>query len=138
MVLGYASSWFDARVIDGTVNGAGWITRLTGSISVWWDKWIIDGLLVNGPAILSRIMSYPTRMLEWGLMQWYALVMIVGLVGFLCMELGWTLWFWVGVGALVAVAVMVALLRALVFGESGSGEGPGEKPEARATAAATD
>jgi len=138
MGLGDASSWFDARVIDGTVNGAGWMTRLTASISVWWDKWIIDGLLVNGPAILSRIMSYPTRMLEWGLMQWYALVMVIGLVGFLCMELGWTLWFWVGVGALVVLAVIVALLRALVFRESGSGEGPGEKPEAQATAAATD
>ena len=82
MGLGDASSWFDARVIDGTVNGAGWITRLTGTLSVWWDKWIIDGLLVNGPAILSRLLSYPARMLQWGLVQWYALVMVVGLVGF--------------------------------------------------------
>jgi NADH-quinone oxidoreductase subunit L len=82
MGLGEASSWFDSRVIDGTVNGAGWMTRLSGTLSVWWDKWIIDGLLVNGPAILSRIMSYPTRMLQWGLVQWYALVMVIGLVGF--------------------------------------------------------
>jgi NADH-quinone oxidoreductase subunit L len=80
--LGEASSWFDSRVIDGTVNGAGWITRLSGTISSWWDKWIIDGVLVNGPAILSRMISYPTRLLQWGLMQWYALVMVVGLVGF--------------------------------------------------------
>jgi len=82
MGLGEASSWFDSRVIDGTVNGAGWMTRLTANISVWWDKWIIDGLLVNGPAIFSRVLSYPTRMLQWGLVQWYALVMVVGLVGF--------------------------------------------------------
>jgi len=82
MGLGEASSWFDSQVIDGTVNGAGWITRLSGTLSSWWDKWIIDGLLVNGPAILSRIMSYPTRMLQWGLVQWYALTMVVGLVGF--------------------------------------------------------
>jgi hypothetical protein len=39
-------------------------------------------LLVNGPALVSRILSYPARMLQWGLVQWYALVMVLGLVGF--------------------------------------------------------
>ena len=82
MGLGEASWWVDSHVIDGTVNGAGWITRFSGTLSSWWDKWIIDGLCVNGPAILSRALSYPMRMLQWGLVQWYALVMVVGLVGF--------------------------------------------------------
>ncbi len=82
MGMGEASSWFDANVIDGTVNAAGWMTRFAGTLSVWWDKWIIDGLLVNGTANLSRILSYPMRLLQWGLVQWYALVMVVGLVGF--------------------------------------------------------
>jgi NADH-quinone oxidoreductase subunit L len=82
MGLGEASSWFDANVIDGTVNAAGWITRLTARISSWWDTWIIDGVGVNGPAILARMLSYPARLLEWGLVQWYALVMTAGLVGF--------------------------------------------------------
>jgi NADH-quinone oxidoreductase subunit L len=82
MGLGEASSWFDSHVIDGVVNGGGWLTRLSGTISSWWDKWIIDGVLVNGPAILSRMLSYPVRLLEWGLVQWYALVMVLGLVGF--------------------------------------------------------
>jgi NADH-quinone oxidoreductase subunit L len=82
MGLGDASSWFDARVIDGTVNSAGWITRATAWLSGWWDKWIIDGLGVNGPATAARLLSYPTRLLQWGLVQWYALVMVVGLVGF--------------------------------------------------------
>ena len=82
MGLGEASTWFDVNIIDGTVNGAGWITRLTGTLSKWWDTWIIDGLLVNGPALLARVMSYPTRLLQWGLVQWYALVMVAGLVGF--------------------------------------------------------
>ena len=81
--LGEASSKFDSTIIDGTVNGAGWITRLTGGISAWWDKWIIDGVGVNGPAILARVASYPMRLLEWGLVQWYALVMVAGLVGFI-------------------------------------------------------
>ncbi len=82
MGLGEASSWFDANVVDGAVNAAGWLTRLTATISSWWDKWIIDGVVVNGPAIIARMLSYPTRLLEWGLVQWYALVMTAGLVGF--------------------------------------------------------
>ena len=83
MGLGEASSWFDSHVIDGTVNGAGWTTRFIGTLSTWWDKWIIDGLFVNGPAIIARVFSYPLRMLQWGLVQWYALVMTVGLAGFM-------------------------------------------------------
>jgi NADH-quinone oxidoreductase subunit L len=82
MGLGEASSWFDAHVIDGTVNAAGWMTRLAASFSKWWDTWIIDGVGVNGPAILARVFSYPARLLQWGLVQWYALVMVAGLLGF--------------------------------------------------------
>ena len=83
MGLGEASSWFDSHIIDGAVNGAGWTARTAGLLSSWWDKWIIDGVLVNGPAILSRMLSFPTRLLQWGLVQWYALVMVTGLVGFI-------------------------------------------------------
>jgi NADH-quinone oxidoreductase subunit L len=82
MGLGEASSWFDSHIIDGAVNAAGWITRVTATISSWWDKWIIDGIGVNGPPIVARMLSYPTRLFEWGLVQWYALVMTAGLVGF--------------------------------------------------------
>src|SRR6266536_1302051 len=82
MGAGEAASWFDANVIDGTVNGAGWTTRAVATLSTWWDKWIIDGVGVNGPAILARMISYPARLMEWGLVQWYALVMVAGLLGF--------------------------------------------------------
>ncbi len=74
---------FDANVIDGGVNGAGWTTRMAGKLSSLWDKWIIDGLCVNGPAYFAKIMSYPVRAIQWGLVQWYALVMVCGLVGFI-------------------------------------------------------
>jgi NADH-quinone oxidoreductase subunit L len=80
--LGEASSWFDSHVIDGAVNGAGWITRFAATVSSWWDKWIIDGLLVNGVAYSTLPFSWLSRLLEWGLVQWYALVMTAGLVGF--------------------------------------------------------
>jgi len=73
---------FDATVIDGGVNGAGWMTKFAGTLSNWWDKWIIDGVLVNGPAMVARVTSYPVRLVQWGLVQWYALVMVFGVVGF--------------------------------------------------------
>jgi NADH-quinone oxidoreductase subunit L len=82
MGLGEALWKFDADVIDGTVNGVGWSTRESGTVSTWWDKWIIDGLLVNGVAIVTRMASYPVRVIQWGLVQWYALVMVGGLVCF--------------------------------------------------------
>jgi NADH-quinone oxidoreductase subunit L len=79
---GQVCSAFDRDVVDGGVNGAGWLTRAIATISNWWDKWIIDGLLVNGPAIVTRLVSYPVRLVQWGLVQWYALVMVAGVVGF--------------------------------------------------------
>ncbi len=82
MGLGEGLWKFDANVIDGTVNGAGWMTRMSGTASNLWDKWIIDGLFVNGVAIVTRLASYPVRLVQWGLVQWYALVMVAGLVGF--------------------------------------------------------
>jgi NADH-quinone oxidoreductase subunit L len=74
---------FDSDVIDGGVNGAGWLTRTAGFISSWWDKWIIDGICVNGPANVARMLSYPARWVQWGLVQWYALVMVFGVAGLL-------------------------------------------------------
>ncbi len=82
MGAGEASAKFDNYVIDGGVNGTGWLTRFAANLSKWWDTWIIDGLLVNGPAIFARLLSYPVRLAQWGLVQWYALVMVAGLVGF--------------------------------------------------------
>ena len=82
MGAGEASSWFDSHVVDGAVNATGSLIRGTATFSSWWDKWIIDGIGVNGPAILARMLSYPARLFEWGLVQWYALVMTAGLVGF--------------------------------------------------------
>ncbi len=80
--LGDALWTVDAKIVDGGVNGAGWMTKFVGRVSSWWDKYIIDGLMVEGPAIFLRAMSEPVKRLQAGFVQWYALVMIVGLVGF--------------------------------------------------------
>ncbi len=74
---------FDSGVIDGGVNGAGWFTRFSGFVSSWWDKWVIDWFCVNGPAYVTRMLSYPARLVQWGLVQWYALVMVFGVAGLL-------------------------------------------------------
>jgi len=74
---------FDADVIDGGVNGAGWATKFSGRLSSWWDKWIIDGIGVNGPAFVTGALAYPVKWFQWGLLQWYALVMVVGVAGLL-------------------------------------------------------
>jgi NADH-quinone oxidoreductase subunit L len=80
---GEAASWFDSKVVDAAVNDAGWITRAAGTLSTWWDKRIIDGLGINAPAMLIRFPLSPlVRLFEWGLVQWYALVMVAGLLGF--------------------------------------------------------
>jgi NADH-quinone oxidoreductase subunit L len=73
---------FDATVIDGGVNGAGWLTRIVSRISMWLDKWIIDGVGVNGVAYTTRALSWPARLLQTGLVQSYALLIVFGLGAF--------------------------------------------------------
>jgi len=46
--LGTWLGLFDAKVIDGVgVDGTGWLARFVSEISMWWDKWVIDGLLIS-------------------------------------------------------------------------------------------
>jgi NADH-quinone oxidoreductase subunit L len=78
--LGTVLGSFDANVIDGVgVNGAGWLARFSSTLSMWWDKWIIDGLL-NFSAKLMQLFSYPVRLLQTGMFSSYAMLILVGLV----------------------------------------------------------
>jgi len=78
--LGTGLGWLDANVIDGIgVNGAGWLARFSSTLSMWWDKWIIDGLL-NFSAKLLQLLSYPVRLLQTGMFSSYAMLILVGLV----------------------------------------------------------
>jgi NADH-quinone oxidoreductase subunit L len=71
---------FDANIIDGLgVNGAGWLARFGSRLSMWWDKWIIDGLLNLG-AKATQLFSYPVRLLQTGMFSSYAMLILVGLV----------------------------------------------------------
>jgi NADH-quinone oxidoreductase subunit L len=81
--LGTTLGAFDSAVIDGLgVNGAGWLARLGSSISMVWDRWIIDGL-VNLAARIVWIFSYPVRMIQSGRVSNYALLIVVGVLLFL-------------------------------------------------------
>jgi NADH-quinone oxidoreductase subunit L len=75
---GAALSDFDRRVVDGGVNGTGWLARLVSRISIWWDTWIVDGA-VRLTAFSVKLSSYPVRMLETGSVQSYALVFVIGI-----------------------------------------------------------
>jgi NADH-quinone oxidoreductase subunit L len=78
--LGTLLGRFDAQVIDGLgVDGAGWLARFISKVSIWWDKWIIDGLL-NLSAKLMQLFSYPVRLLQTGMFSSYAMLIVVGLV----------------------------------------------------------
>jgi len=77
--LGTLFGRFDAGVIDGVgVDGAGWLARFGSSLSMWWDKWIIDGLL-NFGAKLTQLSSFPVRFLQTGTFSSYAMLILVGL-----------------------------------------------------------
>ena len=78
--LGTLLGRFDANVIDGVgVDGAGWLARFGSTLSMWWDKWIIDGLL-NFSAKLMQLFSYPVRLMQTGVFSSYAMLILAGLV----------------------------------------------------------
>jgi NADH-quinone oxidoreductase subunit L len=73
---------FDRNVVDGGVNGAGWLTRFSSKVSMWWDTWIIDGA-VRFSSFFVKMLSYPVCILQTGRVQAYALFVVVGALAFL-------------------------------------------------------
>src|SRR5579859_5087674 len=80
--LGNGLAAFDMAVVDGGVNGMGWLTRTTATLSRLWDSWVIDGL-VNVAAFTVKLVSYPVRMVQTGLVQSYALLIVLGVLIFM-------------------------------------------------------
>ncbi|MFI5167590.1 MAG: NADH-quinone oxidoreductase subunit L, partial [Thermoanaerobaculales bacterium] len=79
--LGLAKAcWeFDARVVDGAVNGSRHLTVATSFVSGFFDLNVVDGL-VNLVASFYGWMSGVLRRVQWGVVQGYSLVMAVGFV----------------------------------------------------------
>jgi NADH-quinone oxidoreductase subunit L len=80
--LGSALAAFDLGVVDGGVNGVGWSTRMSAELSRLWDTWVIDGL-VNVLAFVVKIMSWPARVVQTGLVQNYAWFITMGVLIFM-------------------------------------------------------
>jgi NADH-quinone oxidoreductase subunit L len=68
----------DATVVDGGVNGTGWLTRFWARVTGFWDKWVID-LAVNATAKITYWSSFVFRAVQTGFWQNYVLVFAIGL-----------------------------------------------------------
>ena len=80
-------SWlFDRTIVDGAVNGTGWSTRFLAWLSGVLDKYIVDGL-VNLVGGIFREASHGFRRMQTGLIQNYALLMLVGVFAFVSVYL---------------------------------------------------
>ena len=78
----YYMDWFNEHVL---ARGA----RLLG-LALWkgGDVAVIDGVVIDGSAAAVGGFARATRMLQSGYLYWYALVMIVGVIGLMT----WQLW----------------------------------------------
>jgi NADH:ubiquinone oxidoreductase subunit 5 (subunit L)/multisubunit Na+/H+ antiporter MnhA subunit len=78
----------DRYVVDGGdgevraglgVNGLAWVARdVVARLSNLWDRFVVDGL-VNLTALVLDNFSYVFRAVQNGLVQHYALVMMIGI-----------------------------------------------------------
>jgi NADH-quinone oxidoreductase subunit L len=76
----------DRNVVDGAVNGSGWLTVFSAWFSHLLDKYIVDGLVNLVGAVLEES-SFLFRRLQTGLIQNYALVMLFGVFAFVSVYL---------------------------------------------------
>ena len=72
---------FDRGVVDGAVNGAGWLTIAGAWVSHVIDKYVVDGV-VNLVGNACREASYGFRRVQTGLIQNYAFATLFGVFAF--------------------------------------------------------
>jgi NADH-quinone oxidoreductase subunit L len=77
---------FDRRVVDGVVNGTGWLTVFASWISSLLDRYVVDGA-VNLVGRTSEESSFVFRRVQTGLVQNYALLMLAGVCAFVSIYL---------------------------------------------------
>ena len=71
--------WFDNTIIDGVVNGSGWITRGTSFLSGKFDSVVVDGL-VNLTAYLSGFAGLMLRKFQTGRVQTYLIFVVMSVM----------------------------------------------------------
>jgi len=77
---------FDRRVVDGAVNGSGWLTVFMSWVSSLLDRYVVDGA-VNLVGRSSEESSFVFRRVQTGLIQNYALLMLAGVCAFVSIYL---------------------------------------------------
>jgi NADH-quinone oxidoreductase subunit L len=86
-MAGSAGLWkVDRTVVDGAVNGSGVVTVVSAWVSHMIDKYLVDGL-VNAVGWTAEESSYVLRRVQTGLIQNYALLMLVGVFAFVSLYL---------------------------------------------------
>ena len=76
----------DRNVVDGAVNGTGWVTVVSSWISGVTDRNVVDGL-VNLVGWIVQESSLAFRRFQTGLVQNYALLMLFGVFAFVSVYL---------------------------------------------------
>ncbi len=79
MAAGRMAAWFDARVVDGLVNGAAALFRGISRLSILFDERVVDGA-VNGVGSAHRFLSRLVRRFQTGYVYNYALAFVIGVV----------------------------------------------------------
>jgi NADH-quinone oxidoreductase subunit L len=82
MAAARGSFRFDRRVVDAAVNALGWGTQVAAWFSHMFDKHVVDSL-ANSVGWTAGRGSFLVRRLQTGLIQNYALIMVLGLFAFL-------------------------------------------------------
>ena len=77
---------FDRKVVDGMVNGSGWLTLFSSWLSSMTDRHVVDAA-VNLVGWTAEEASYWFRWLQTGLVQNYALLMLFGVFAFVSIYL---------------------------------------------------
>ena len=72
--------WVDVHIVDGLVNGARHLTVGVSHASNVCDKYVVDGLGVNGTAYVTQWFSRKNRYFQTGQFQHYALALFVGFI----------------------------------------------------------
>jgi len=77
---------FDNLIIDGMVNGSGWIVRIGAVITGWFDNLFVDGL-VNGVADTTTAIGARMKRLQTGAIQTYVAAVFGGMIALIAIYL---------------------------------------------------
>jgi NADH-quinone oxidoreductase subunit L len=72
-------NWTNQNVLDGVVNGAGFLARGLGRVVMWIDRNVVDGA-VNAAGGVTGTSGGLLKYLQSGNVQWYAVVLFVGVI----------------------------------------------------------